>query len=50
MHGVDLEDVELSIGIEILAWTNFEGQVDQQSDVETFMFNELAKQLKSFKV
>ena len=42
--------MELSIGIEILAWTNFQGQVDQKSDLETFMFNELAKQLKGLKL
>ena len=46
LHGVDFEDVELSIGIEILAWTNFDGQVDQKSDTETLIFNEFSKQLK----
>ena len=50
LHGVDFEDVELSIGLEILAWTNFDGQVDQKSDTETFIFNEFSKQLKAFKV
>ena len=50
LHGVDFEDVELSIGLEILAWTNFDGQVDQKSDTETVIFNEFSKQLKAFKV
>ena len=50
LHGVDFEDVELSVGIEILAWTNFDGQLDQKSDTETEIFNEFAKQLKAFKV
>ena len=50
LHGIDFEDVELSVGIEILAWTNFEGQIDQESDAETKIFNEFAKQLKAFKV
>ena len=50
LHGIDFEDVELSVGIEILAWTNFEGQIDEESDTETKIFNELAKQLKAFKV
>ena len=27
LHGVDFEDIELSIGMEIIAWTNFDGQV-----------------------
>ena len=42
--------MELSVGIEILAWTNFDGQLDQKSDTETEIFNEFAKQLKAFKV
>ena len=46
LHGVDFEDVELSIGLEILAWTNFDGQVDQKSDTETLIFSEFSKQLK----
>ena len=50
LHGVDLKDIELSIGIEIIAWANFEGQVDQKSDTETVIFNEFSKQLKAFKV
>ena len=50
LHGVDLKDVELSVGIEILAWTNFDGQVDQNSDIETEIFDEFTKQLRAFKV
>ena len=49
LHGMSKDYVELSEIIEIMAYCLMDGKVDQKSEFETLLYNNLLEQLKNDK-
>ena len=50
LHGISTDGVELSEAVEILAYCLLDGKVDQKSQFETCLYNDLLEQIKKDKV
>ena len=49
LHGISDEGIPLSNAVEIMAYCLVDGKVEQESDFETNLYNELLEQLKKMK-
>ena len=49
LHGISDESVPISNAVEIIAYCLVDGKVDQDSEFETDLYNELVKQLRGMK-
>ena len=50
LHGISTDGVELSEAVEILVYCLLDGKVDQKSQFETCLYNDLLEQIKKDKV
>ena len=49
LHGISDESIPLSNAVEIMAYCLVDGKVDQDSEFETDLYNELVEQLREMK-
>ena len=45
LHGVTVNTISLTDALELMIFCNYEGQIDQKSDFETRLYNELCKKI-----
>jgi len=49
LHGISADAIPLSNAVEIMAYCLVDGKVEQESEFETDLYNELVKQLTEMK-
>ena len=49
LHGISAKNIPLSNAVEIMAYCLVDGKVDQESEFETNLYNNLVKQFEEMK-